>query len=134
MSFVLSLESSVLVEYHANTMLLDMRIFKKPLLAFSVIAITLFVVSALILVFNLKTLPESGLILQISAMKEIKQLGSKSDIVGIEIVGAIVLIINFILAETFFMRERILSFLLILANVLIALLALITIGFILSLN
>lgn len=111
-----------------------MHIFKKPLLILSAIAIALFVASALILVFSLKNLPDSELILQISAMKEIKRLGSKSDIVGIEVVGAVMLAINFILAETFFMRERILSFLLVLANVLIALLALITIGFILSLN
>lgn len=111
-----------------------MRVFKKPLITLSAIAIALFVASALILIFNLKNLPDSELILQISAMKEIKRLGSKSDIVGIEIAGAIMLAINFVLAEVFFMRERILSFLLVLANILIALLALITIGFILSLN
>ncbi len=111
-----------------------MRILKKPLLAFSIIAIALYLASIFIFVINAKTLPDSGLILQISATKEIKELGSKSDIVGIGIVSGIVLAINFVLAETFFMRERILSFLLILANVLIALLTLITIGFIISLN
>ncbi|MAF80217.1 hypothetical protein CL629_04015 [bacterium] len=110
------------------------EVLQKPLLAFTLIAVILYGIGIGVFLISQSSLPDSGLILQIGASKEIKMLGDKGDMAVIPRVGGIVILINILLAQAFFQKERILSILFLIASDIVALLTLITIGFIISLN
>lgn len=74
------------------------------------------------------------LILHFSQSQGVDLVGGKIDLWGVLIMGTLVVLINTILGAVVFYRQRILTYILLTSNVLIAILALIIIGQVISLN
>jgi len=110
------------------------NIFKqKILLVFSALSAFLFLLSLVLIYFNLSRL-SAPLILHFDALRGVDFFGEKYDFFGIWLVGLAAAIINTILSEIFFYRERILSYIFSGVNLLLALLILIFVAVVIRVN
>jgi len=111
-----------------------MKIFKqKILLIFLALTAVLFILSFALIYFNLGRL-SAPLILHFDALRGVDFFGEKADFWGIWLVAFVVAIINMILGEVFFYRERILSYIFLGANLLLAILTLIFVAVVIRVN
>ena len=110
-----------------------MNIFRMPFAVFPLIAIALFLTSAIFFSLNFSSLPDE-IIIQFNNFEGVKTFGAKSDLMGILTITGIALVINFILAETLFYRDRILALMLLAASFFIGILNIIILLLIISIN
>lgn len=111
-----------------------MVIFKeKILLIFLILSLLFLLISAAFIFFNAEKL-SSPLILHFDSYRGVDRMGEIADLWLILILGLLAAIINSVLAEVFFYRERILAYLLSGTNVFIGLLVLIAVTVIISVN
>ena len=111
-----------------------MEIFKeKILLVLSVLSGALFLSSFLLIALNVGGFG-TPVILHYDALRGIDLFGEKFDVWAIWLTGFIIAVSNIFLGHILFYRERVLSYLFIAANFLIALLVLIISGVIVSVN
>ena len=109
-------------------------IYKDKLIQLSVL------LSAILLIIGFSTAfvrladAQHLLIIHFDSYQGIDFLGAKSDVFKILLVGIALSLINIILSEIFYQRERFFSYLLIFSNVLVSLLILLTIFVIVSVN
>lgn len=111
-----------------------MEIFKEKILVILSALSGAFLFFGLVLIyFNIHnfSLP---VILHFDAFRGIDLFGERVDVWGIWFTGLIAILVNTYLAEVLFYRERVLSYLFIGANFLLALLVLIISGVIVSVN
>ncbi|MEK9194692.1 MAG: hypothetical protein AAB884_02675 [Patescibacteria group bacterium] len=113
---------------------MNFHIFKqKTLLVLSIISGAFFLFSFLLIVLNIGGFG-SPVILHYDVFRGIDLFGDKFDVWAIWITGFLLGILNIILSNTFFYRERVLSYLFIAVNLLISILILVVSGVIVSVN
>lgn len=106
---------------------------EKPILILSAIAGFFLLVS--LCIFLLRVVPISGsLILHFDALYGVRLFGTTSDVFWLWISGLLMYALNLFLANIFYHRERIATYLLVGANVVLSLLLLILMAVIASVN
>jgi len=110
-----------------------MNLLKKPFTIFSIAAVALTIVSAVVIYINWNNLPQE-LVFKFNHREGVSTIAEKTNLIQILIASVVMLAVNFVLANTLFHRERILSVLLVVTNTALALLTLIVIGHIISIN
>lgn len=91
------------------------------------------ILGAILTAFNIKNL-STPLIFHFDKYREVDLFGGLLDLWKITVIAVVALIINAVLAETFFYRERFFSYFLAIVSLITAVLSLIVIGTILSFN
>lgn len=92
-----------------------------------------FFLSLIFIYFNLRKLG-SPIILHFDQFNGIDKFGEKSDLLGIWFTGLGMALINTLLGEAFFHRERFISYILIAVNILIAILVFLISAVIINVN
>ena len=111
-----------------------MAVLKEKTLIIFLIIGGIFMLSSLgLLYFNSSNLIPP-IIIHFDSYQGVSFLGTLTDLWSIWLVGFIMIIINFGLSEVFFYRERLLSYLFVGTNIIIALLVLIILAVIISVN
>ncbi len=105
----------------------------KIIFVFLLLTAILLVVSFVLTYFKVDAL-SYPLILHFNPYQGVDLMGVKADVWGIVAMGFLVVVINTVLARTLFYRERIITYIFLATNVLLALLAFIGIAHIISLN
>ena len=112
---------------------LKAKILKKPLIFLVLISIALSLFAIIFSALSFSKLPDE-IILQLNNNEGVKTFGSRADFIGVVVSVIILICVNFILAEVLFQRERVLSIILIFANIAISLGLVIIVSLLLSLN
>jgi hypothetical protein len=111
-----------------------MVIFKeKPILIIMALTGGLFLLSLLLVSFNVAGF-SSPVILHFDVFRGIDLFGEKIDVWVFLLTAFLIGFLNIILGEAFFYRQRLLAYLLISANLLFALLTLVAVGVIVTVN
>lgn len=114
--------------------LYHIRIFKeKVLLVFMVLSLILMIFSLGLVYFNINKLG-SPLILHFDEFRGVDFFGEGKNLWGIWLTGFVAIAINTFLANTFFYRERALTYLLIGSSFLLSILTLVILATIISVN
>lgn len=114
--------------------LYHIRIFKeKVLLVFTVLSLVLMIFNLGLVYFNISKLG-TPLILHFDEFKGVDFFGEGKNLWGIWLTGLVAIAINTFLANTFFYRERALTYLLIGSGFLISILTLVVLATIISVN
>ena len=105
----------------------------KILLIFSGLSLIMLVASLILVYANIKEL-SSPLIIHINAFQGVDMMGGIDNLWNILLMGALIFVINNALANVFFLRERILSYIIFTINFIISLFILINVANIIMLN
>ncbi len=94
----------------------------------------LFLISSLVLILvNQGSFVES-LIIHVDAFQGVDMMGDVTDIWNVLLMGVIIFLINTLLIKVFYLRERIISYIILSANFILSLFVLIKIANIISIN
>ena len=110
-----------------------MFLHNRVLLIFLVLTAVLLAASALVLYLNIDKL-SYPVILHFNAFQGVDLVGNKADIWSIVAMGFAVVIMNTVLSRVLFYRERLMAYILLAANVILAFFAFISVAHIISLN
>jgi len=111
-----------------------MMIFKeKPLFITTILSASLLLLSLLLIILNIHKVG-SPVILHFDIFRGIDLFGNKIDIWFFWLSSLLIAFLNSALGEIFFYKERILSYLLVSSNLLFALITLVAVGVIITVN
>jgi len=105
----------------------------KILLIFSGLSLIMLVAGLILVYVNIKGL-SSPLIIHINALRGVDIMGGIGSLWNILLMGTLIFVINNALASVFFLRERILSYIILTINFIISLFILINVANIIMLN
>lgn len=108
-----------------------MKVLRRRFVGLSVLAPILLLVGGILITLSLRDLPKE---ITLGLVSGVRVVGARADLWGIFLTACAMAGVNLVLADVLLWRERVLSFALLVFNLIFSALTLVAVGFILSLN